>query len=242
MKEKICFFSTITLLITFQTVFAQNNTVPFYKVDSLDGTQLGRITGITQDPAGIMWFAGAEQRCLYRYDGNTLTSFKRDAKNSGSLGLNFLETIYADDRGLIWIGGDGLDQYNPETGIFKHFTHSDNDDSSINKGAVFAILKDHTGNMWVGTDQGLDRLDERTGKFIHYQYDSSNPKSLSNNVVEVLYEDKKGVLWIGTGLPWSGINGDGGLNRMNPDGSFTHYMHDPKNPNSLLSNKVRAIF
>jgi hypothetical protein len=60
--------------------------------------------------------------------------------------------------------------------------------------------------------------------------------------VETIYEDKKGVLWIGTGFPWSGTNGAGGLNRMNPDGSFTRYVHDPKNPNSLLSNKIRAIF
>jgi signal transduction histidine kinase/ligand-binding sensor domain-containing protein len=242
MKGKIQISLFIIFLIIFQGTHAQNNSIPFYKVDSLNGTQLGRITGITQDPSGTMWFAGEDQHSLYRYDGNMLTSFRRDAKNPNSLGLNDLETIYADDQGLIWIGGGGLDQYNPATGIFKHFTHNDNDNSSITNGSIFAILRDHTGNIWVGTDNGLDRLDERTGKFIHYRTDSSNPKSLSNNVVDVLYEDKKGMLWIGTGFPWTGINGDGGLNRMNPDGSFTRYVHNPKNPNSLLSNKVRAIF
>jgi len=238
-KIRIVFF--IFFQIAGYSVDAQSN-IPFYKLDSLNGTQLGRITGITQDPGGTMWFSGADQHCFYRYDGNILTSFRRDAKNPNSFGLDFPETIYADDQGLIWIGADGLDQYNPGTGVFKHFKHDDKDNSSITNGTVFAILRDHTGNIWVGTDKGLDRLDERTGKFIHYRYDSSNQKSLSNNMVEAIYEDKKGVLWVGTGFPWTGINGDGGLNRMNPDGSFTRYVHDPKNPNSLLSNKVRAIF
>ena len=228
-KIRIVFF--IFFQIAGYSVDAQSN-IPFYKLDSLNGTQLGRITGITQDPGGTMWFSGADQHCFYRYDGNILTSFRRDAKNPNSFGLDFPETIYADDQGLIWIGADGLDQYNPGTGVFKHFKHDDKDNSSITNGTVFAILRDHTGNIWVGTDKGLDRLDERTGKFIHYRYDSSNPKSLSNNVVEVIYEDKKGVLWIGTGFPWSGTNGEGGLNRMNPDGSFTRYVHDPDNQQS----------
>ncbi len=241
MKRKIQIIFFIFFQVAFYSGIAQSY-IPFYKLDSLNGTQLGRITGITQDPSGTMWFSGADQRCFYRYDGNMLTSFRRDANNPNSFGLDFPETIYADDQGLIWIGEHGLDQYNPGTGVFKHFKHNDNDNSSITNGSVFAILRDHAGNIWVGTDNGLDRLDERTGKFIHYRYDSSNPKSLSNNVVNAIYEDKKGVLWIGTGFPWTGINGDGGLNRMNQDGSFTRYVHDPKNPNSLLSNKVRAIF
>ena len=242
MKGKIYFLLFFALIIILQTVLAQNNTIPFYKLDSLNGTQLGKITGITQDPSGTMWFCGQTQSCLYSYDGNRLTSFRQDIKNPNSLGFKYPETVYADDQGLIWIGGQSLDQYNPKTGIFKHFRHNDNDNSSIINSGVLVILKDHLGNIWVGTFKGLDRLDGKTGKFIHYRNDSLNPKSLSNNRVNALYEDKEGVLWIGTGNPWSGINGDGGLNRLNPDGSFTRYMHDPKNPNSLLSNKIRAIF
>jgi signal transduction histidine kinase/ligand-binding sensor domain-containing protein len=242
MKWRIRLSFLVFLFLGFYSGLAQNSCIRFYKLDSLNGTKLGRITGITQDPVGIMWFSGADQRCLYRYDGNMLTSFRRDANNPNSLGLNSLETIYADDQGLIWIGGDGLDQYNPKTGIFRHFTHNDHDISSITNGGVYAILKDHRGNIWVGTDNGLDRLDQNTGKFIHYRNDSSNSKSLSNNTVNAIYEDKKGVLWIGTGIQWSGINGDGGLNRMDSVGAFTRYLHDPKNPNILLSNKIRSIF
>jgi hypothetical protein len=36
---------------------------------------------------------------------------------------------------------------------------------------------------------------------------------------------------------------NGGLNLFHRDnGTFTHYMHDPEDPQSLIANKVRAIF
>ena len=241
MKGIIQFSLFVFFQIALHTAIAQNNAVLFSKLDSINGSRIKKITGITQDPKGNMWFCDQRQFCIYRYDGNTLTAFRRDNKNPNSLGLNSLETIYADDQGLVWIGGNSLDQYNPETGVFTHFRHEENDNGSLSKEGVGVIFKDHKGNLWVGTD-GLDCLDKKTGKFIHYRNDPGNPKSLSNNVVKVIYEDKKGVLWIGTGDPWTGTKGEGGLNRMNPDGSFTRYLSDPKNPNSLLNNKIKAIF
>ncbi len=141
-------------------------------------------------------------------------------------------------------GEAGLDQYNPATGIFKHYRHVQNDSGSLSIGIVTVILRDHQGILWVGTHNGLDRLDEKTGKFIHYRNEPGNPRSLSSNHVRAIYEDHRGVLWIGTGLYWeSEINNDGGLNRFDRNtGTFTRYLNDPKNPHSLINNKVRAIF
>ncbi len=203
----------------------------FIKLDSLNGKPLGKITGITQDPIGTMWFCGQNEHCFYRYDGNKLTSFKHDNNDPNSLGFKDLETVYADAQGLIWIGGAGLDRYNPRTGVFTHYR---------NLTGVTTILKDHKGRVWIGTFNGLNLLDEKTGNLIQFKNDSTNPGSISNDVIEVIYEDKKSVIWIGTGLPWNNFN-EGGLNRINPDGSFTRYLRDPKNPSSLSNNKIRAI-
>jgi hypothetical protein len=60
--------------------------------------------------------------------------------------------------------------------------------------------------------------------------------SLSSNVVRALYEDRKGTLWIGTGFPFDKEKpNDGGLNRMEPNGTVTRFMHDPNNPHSLIN-------
>ncbi|MGK2861496.1 MAG: ligand-binding sensor domain-containing protein, partial [Chitinophagaceae bacterium] len=243
MKGKTFLTALILLqLITFSG-FAQNTELRFNLVEGIGGKPLGKITSITQDPHGYMWFSGQDEHCLYRYDGVRMITFRHDDANPNSLGGNFVNSVYADASGIIWIGlNEGLDRFEPATGEFKHFRHDPNDPSSIS-GNVTLVLRDRKGNLWVGTDEGLDRLDEKTGKFIHYRNEPGNPRSLSSNKVINIYEDRQGVIWIGTNFPWMGKPSDeGGLNRLDPDGSFTRYMHDPKNPHSLISNKVRAIF
>jgi signal transduction histidine kinase/ligand-binding sensor domain-containing protein len=240
---QICFL--IFLQISFHTGIAQNTGIRFNLVEGINGKPLGKITAITQDPHGYMWFAGQDAQCLYRYDGSRWVIYKRDNLNPNTLGGNSPETVFADDKGLVWIGygGDGVDQLNPATGIFKHYRHLQNDGGSLCSNTVSVVFGDRQGRLWVGTDNGLDRLDEKTGKFIHYRHEPGNPRSLSSNSVRAIYEDHKGVIWVGTGWPWFRIDpDDGGLNRLEPDGGFTRYLHDPKNPHSLINNKVRSIF
>ncbi|HSZ32443.1 MAG TPA: two-component regulator propeller domain-containing protein [Puia sp.] len=239
MKSKFHSFIFILMLIVYRPAMAQHETILFSNLDSLTGTSLGKINAITQDPNGIMWFAGNGADCLYRYDGNTLTSFKQDNNNPNSLGFKLIETVYADKQGMIWIGGKSLDKFDPRTGVFTHYKNVGAGITGFQ--GVLSIFEDHRGNVWIGTFQGLEMLDEKTGKFIRYVNDPSNPKSLSDDIVEVIYEDKKNQLWIGTGFPWADMN-KGGLNRMNADGSFTRFMYDSADNNSLLNNKIRAIY
>ena len=249
MKFKITISAIILLLVILQHGTAQNNELKFNLVEGPNGNRLGNITAITQDPHGYMWFSGQEAECLYRYDGNRMISFRHDSQNPNSpnsLGGTNLETVYADNSGMIWVGfGEpgGLDQYNPATGIFKHYRNVPNDPASISADLVSIILRDHQGILWVGTHKGLDRLDEKTGKFIHYRNEPGNLRSLSSNGVRAIYEDHSGVIWIGTGFYWENNNNEGGLNRFDRStGTFTRYLNDPKDPHSLINNKIRAIF
>jgi signal transduction histidine kinase/ligand-binding sensor domain-containing protein len=245
LKEKI--FITFFLLsqVFLQGSLAQNNPIKFNLVEGNDGEPLGQINAITQDPNGYMWFSGTQKSCIYRYDGMRMISFKHDSLSENSLGATTTETVYADNAGTIWIGfyDGGLDQYNPATGIFKHYRNNPKDPGSLSGGMVSVIMRDHKGILWVGTQNGLDRLDGKTGKFIHYRNVPGNPASLSCNYVRAIYEDRGGVLWIGTGFEYDITTpNEGGLNRMDSNGKFARFMHDPKNPNSLANNKVRVIF
>jgi signal transduction histidine kinase/ligand-binding sensor domain-containing protein len=242
MKRKHGLLLYVLLSSLLHQGFAQENALLFSSLDSLNGSPLGKITGICQDPQGNMWLCGSDQHCIYRFDGNVLSSLRHSANNPNSLGVAMLETIFVDKHGIIWIGGSSLDEYNPATGVYKHFLHKDNDSTSIAKSGITTIFKDSKENVWIGTFDGLDCLNEKTGKFTHYRHDKNNPKSLSNSTINVIYEDKRGVLWIGTGFPWLGGPLIGGLNRMDADGTFTRYSADPQNRQALVNGKIKAIF
>ncbi len=244
MKQTLRLSAFILFQLLFQYGIAQNNELQFQKIDGPDGKPIGKIRNITQDPHGYMWFSGEGADCIYRYDGIRIISFRHDATNPNSLGGVFINSVYADDQGIIWIGmNEGLDRFDPATGIFQHFRNDPNDSGSIS-GRVDPVIKDTQGRLWVGTANGLDMLDEKTGKFIHYRNELGNPKSLINNFVWNLYEDRKGTIWVATGIPFNDNKtpDDGGLNRLEPDGTFTRFQHDPNDDHTLISNKVRAMF
>jgi class 3 adenylate cyclase/ligand-binding sensor domain-containing protein len=245
MKRKIQFSGIIFLqLFFFNCAEAQNNNLKFNLVEGPNGKPLGKIKNITQDAHGYMWFSGEKEKCLYRYDGTRFTLFRHDDSNPNSLGGTVVNSVYADNAGIIWIGmNTGFDQFNPATGIFKHYKYIPKDTSSLALNDVGPIIKDRQGRVWIGGSQGLDRFDEKTGKFIHYRNQPGNQKSLSSNFVWTIYEDRQGTIWVGTGFPFFNRDPeDGGLNRLEPDGTFTRFMHDPNNPHSLINNKIAAIF
>jgi ligand-binding sensor domain-containing protein len=235
----------ICLLFTIKNCPAQTEQVKFNLVTGSNGISLGTINGMTRDRQGVMWFSDEDHQCLIRYDGTFMTSFPHDPKDSNSLGGRYPECLFADSSGNIWIGfnGTGLDRFNPETNTFTHFRHQSNDTGSLANDIVFALQVDHLGNLWVGTLSGLDLFNQKTGKFRHFRNNVHDSTSLSDSIVRTIYEDREGILWIGTGLPWSEPFERGGLNRFNREKeTFTRYLNDPKNPHSLINNKVRAIF
>ena len=246
MKNKLQ-ISGIVLFILFVKwscpAFGQQ--IVFNKVPPPDGKSFVHVTSICQDLNGYMWFATKKGLC--RYDGYQIITYKHNPLDPNSLASDLLETVCVDSAGKVWIGtGAGLDRFDPLTGIFKHFRHDSDNPESINSDYVTVVMIDHEGTLWAGTGEGLNRYDEQTKTFVHFRNKPGDSTSISSNEVVALYEDKQGVIWIGTGSVYGadkGKVGSGGLNRMNKkDGTFTRYMNDPLNPNSLINNKVRAIF
>ena len=246
MKFTFVHILLIVIYAAFANPAAFAQSITFDKVLPPEGKNFLHITGIVQDRQGYMWFAS--KKGLYRYDGYSMTYFKNNPLNPNSLGSNSLECIMIDSKGIIWIGtlGKGLDRFDPVTEVFSHFRSNLNDKTSLSSDTIFTILQDRNGAIWLGSAKGLSRLDPQTEKFIHYRHNPIDSNSISSNTVRALYEDKQGTLWIGTGSPYSGEDAgpdDGGLNKMDTrTGKIIRYRHDPTDPNSIVNNKVGAIF
>ena len=235
----------IVILIISINSISQTQQIKFNLVAGSNGITLGKINGMTRDKYGFMWFSDESNRCIVRFDGSHMTRYQNDPRNPNSLGGFYPECLFADADGNIWIGfyGMGLDKFDPIKNIFTHYSHKKNDPASLSDDFVSAVLVDHLGNIWVGNNGGLDLLDEKTGKFKHFTNKAGDPTSLSHNIVRSLYEDKAGDLWVGTGFAFTPESNEGGLNRFNRStGTFTRYMNDPQNPQSLINNKIRSIF
>ena len=111
-------------------------------------------------------------------------------------------------------------------------------------GAVFALLNDHNGRLWVGTyNNGLYAIDLQPNgaslSYKNYTHDPANSKSLSNNIIRSLHQDRKGNIWIGTG---DGLNVIPAPCIQNDQVEFISYTSDTQDPNSLSHNYVLALY
>ncbi|MEQ9234287.1 two-component regulator propeller domain-containing protein [Coleofasciculus sp. E2-BRE-01] len=215
---------------------AENNSIKFEHITTAQGLSQSGIRAIIQDSQGFMWF-GTEYG-LNKYDGYRFKIYQYNERDSNSLSDNFINSLYEDEFGTIWIAtdGGGLNKFDRETESFIHYTSDSNNPNSLSGNCVMSIYEDKSDTIWVGTDGGgLNKFNRDTEQFTHYNYNIDEPTSLSNNTVLSIYEDKSGTLWVGTD--------GGGLNKLNRStGQFTHYKHNPDDSSSLSDNTVLYIY
>ncbi len=210
--------------------------IRFDQISLEEGLSQSVVNTILQDQRGFLW-VGTDDG-LNRYDGYSFVVFKPDTDNPASLSDRSITAMVEDKQGFLWIGTrqGGLNRYDPITGNFASYLHTEGNAATISSNFVLSLWADEKG-LWIGTDNGLEFLEYETGKFTHYSVSDDTPptnRSLSSNYIRTLFMDSKGILWIGTT--------DGGLNAFNPrNKSFKVYKNDRTNPGSLSGNRVFSI-
>jgi PAS domain S-box-containing protein len=144
-------------------------------------------------------------------------------------------------------------------------------EQGLSQGTVQAIVQDHVGYLWFGTEEGLNRFDGYT--FVVFKHNSRDPGSLPDDIVSALYEDRQQRLWVGTehglglfdhrtetftsipaiadrvtsiiegvdGTLWVAAQG-GGLFLLKPGATaFVSYQPQPGNRDSLASFRLSSL-
>ncbi len=214
-----------------------------FEVVEMPGGSLGnRVSVIRQDSVGYLWFGSP--RGVHRYDGRQFKTYVHDPLDTTSLSDNYVDEIYVDRNGTIWLGTvtGALNFFRPETETFGRLALPAGDTSANFEKWISAILEDPQGNLWLGTAGGLVRIDNTKKNIKRYQHDPDDPTSLSYDYVSDLFIDRQGSLWVCTGWYPDG-RFLGGLNRFDPvSETFQRYLHDPHRRESLQENIVWTAF
>ena len=105
-------------------------------------------------------------------------------------------------------------------------------EQGLSQSSVYAIVQDHQGFMWFGTQDGLNKYDGYS--FTVYRRNPDDSTSISGNTVARLLVDSEGSIWAGTT--------GGGLSRFDPGtGRFEQFLENPHDTNTLSNNRVWAI-
>ena len=113
------------------------------------------------------------------------------------LSQNFIETIFQDSYGFIWIGtNDGLNIFDGYK--FQIIKSADKRKSTISGNHIFALKEDKHKNIWIATRNGLNRYTYANDSFVHYLNSPQNPNSISSNQIRDILVDAEQNVWIAT--------------------------------------------
>jgi signal transduction histidine kinase/ligand-binding sensor domain-containing protein/CheY-like chemotaxis protein len=234
MNRFSCCLWVVLGLLTAIRGSAQPGKYYFRYITPNHGLSQSNVTSIVQDRRGFLWMG--TQDGLNQYDGYSFRVFRNDPANPRSLGQNYVQCLFTNDQGHVWVGtrGGGLNVFDPRTEVFKKYRHDPKRSRSLSDDFITAIAQDRSGRIWIGTGGGgLNRFDPATRTFTHVRHNPFQPNSLSSDEVTALCAAPDGTLWVGT---------SDGLDHYDPARqTVTRYHHDPAEPNSLGDDYVTAL-
>jgi ligand-binding sensor domain-containing protein/signal transduction histidine kinase/DNA-binding response OmpR family regulator len=183
----------------------------------------------------ILWLATLDGVCLIEKNTGKITNIAYSPSNPEGIGNSSIHDVIKDNSGGFWLATytNGLNYYHPQNCLFPHFKRIPGMENSLSSNAITGFLEDVSGNMWISTGAAgvnyLNLHNNRFGKFL-----TAGKSGLSNDNVKSMSADQKGNLWIGT---YKGLN----LYNLTAN-SFTHFLHDPDNRNSLNQNQVHVVY
>jgi ligand-binding sensor domain-containing protein/signal transduction histidine kinase len=150
------------------------------------------VTRLVVDHNGTLWAATWDG--LNRFDASSgrFKSYSRDPRGRNPLYLELVE----DREGKLWLGthSSGLHRFDPATGQFTIYEHNMNRQGTLSDNRVNSVFFDHTGAMWVGTQNGLDKFEPQTATFTIY----GERDGMAGTVASCILEDGRGRLWMST--------------------------------------------
>ncbi|MBL0237713.1 MAG: hypothetical protein IPQ02_14140 [Saprospiraceae bacterium] len=160
-----------------------------------DGLSNNQILSIQEDQFGNIWF-GTGIFGVSKFNGKTFTSYTN--KERLQFSKNFKKDWKIVQKDLWFYAGGGVYHYHDTSFVYLPLaeTKSISDQSLtspfvLSRFAVYSMLKDKKGNVWLGTQaQGVLRYNGKSFTWF-------TEKGLSGSAVLSIFEDRRGNIWFG---------------------------------------------
>lgn len=201
----------------------------YYPLNESNSLRSKRIREFQSGRDGSIWIGSEDEGLsLYHPDTDTFENFF-PGSGKGAISYNNIHGLMLDGDHL-WIGtfSRGIDIMDVRTKrVIKHYNKT-NDISSLCDNSVFAIYKDHSNRIWVGTLYGLCYYNPEGDNFTWVI-------PLGNMFIYDILQTSDGMIWF--------ASLGGGLHRFNPRSKeWTAFTNDPSDDGSLPHNKVISLF
>ncbi|MCY7352373.1 MAG: hypothetical protein LH606_17200 [Cytophagaceae bacterium] len=198
---------------------------------------------LTEDQGGRLWVG--TKVGLYYFDRKTGQYSAVPLTNQSGLKQPLVSALYIDSEGILWVGtngealfklgsqGEGLFKVDTQSPLLK--TSSYNPAGLVNKNIALNGIINHSGHVWVATDDGLQRINPRTHQVLTYRADRFSANTLSSSTILSLYQDRDGNLWVGT---------DNGVNKIvnNTKQFFSYQLKSTMPSVRIIDNSVNTVF
>jgi len=193
------------------------------------------VSVIKEDKKGNVWIGtnGNGLNLWNRKEGK-ITHFTYNPKIQGSLNSDNIKSLLVLDNGKLLVGtyGSGLNYFDPIMQKNKMYRVGELK-GGLDDNSVYAILKDSSSQIWLGTNDGLYKFNFDGEIFKRFNSDRRANKLTSENIC-VLFEDSKKRIWIGT---------QDGLNIYHPKQNIVEsFKNKPNDMHSLSQNFITSIY
>lgn len=146
------------------------------------------IHSIAQDTTGFLWIGTSYG--LNKYDGSKVTHYFFDPNNEQSIGDNYIQKIFLDKEGILWVlVPKYLCRYDEEHDTFIRYSYS-SEKINTHRSDFGEIVDDGKGVLWIGTpEMGSFSFNKHTGKIAKFNLDTTN-------VFNIILDKEDDALWI----------------------------------------------
>lgn len=182
----------LLLFFFFFYSYAQGYLFRNYQME--DGLSHNSVWAVMQDRKGFMWFGTAEG--LNRFDGKTFKIYKKQHKDSLSIGSNFIHNLKEDSQGRLLVGTkQGLYLFDTNREIFRHIKLNND---RVDNTSISHIMEDPDGNIWLACyGQGIYMLSPDLKVKKHYR-NRNGANEIPSNFIWTMVQDYNGVIWLGS--------------------------------------------